>query len=205
MSIFRYPFNKYGFYDYIENPMRQILKRQKVFKNIELWNFDLCEIYETVFAQFEYFCKANPFYFMKQYCREVQGIKDLMKHSLITDESIIDDKLEAYRRLSEIQEYVLHTRKLNETKLDYIGDVFHSSYKSKWIPSEKYKDCLQYTTDDFFYLKVDFWFERDELIYSLEKVNEKTNFNPLDIEDEITKLDKKFAKEIIELSGYIWN
>ena len=200
--MLRYPFNKYGFYDYIESPIRQFFRRQKVFKNIELWNFDVCNIPETVFAHFKYFCEDNKFYFINQYCLETHCPKDVNPEEWV---SAFYDKYEAYRRLNEIQEYVLYTRDLNKAKVEYLSNLWHSSWKAKWIDSTIHKDCVEFTTEDYFYLEVNFWFEQGELMYDYKKVDHKTGFNPLDIEDAMTKLDRQYAKEIIDYSGYIWN
>lgn len=205
--MFRYPFNKYGFYDKIEDPIKQIFRRQKVFKDVELYSWDICNIVETTFAHFSYFCKANPFYFIDQYCREVRGIQYEIKHNNnFTDDSFMQDKYEAYRRLYEIQEYVEYTRKLNKAKLEHLQNEFHKSYRPFWVKTDICSDdCVEYKTEDYYYLEVNFWFEQGELMYDLKQVDYETNFNPLDIDDAMNKLDRQYAKEIIDYSGYIWN
>lgn len=205
--MLRYPFNKYGFYDKIKDPIDQIIRRLIVFKNVEIYSFDVCNIVETTFAHFSYFCKANPFYFIDQYCLETRGTQYEIKHNTnFKDDSFMQDKYEAYRRLYEIQEYVIYTRELNKAKLEYLENEFHKSYKPSWIKTDICPEgCVEYVTEDYWGLEVNFWFEMGELMYTYKRVDYDTKFNPLDVEDVMNKLDRRYAKEIIDYSGYIWN
>jgi len=218
IKMLRYPFNKYGFYDYITYPIKQIIWRQQIFKNIDICPWDLVNIYETVFARFKRFCKGQMSYydchknkylknaccdiFINQYCRETHNPFGYTQEKW---NDLMHDNQEAYRRLHEIQEYVLYTRDINQEKLEYIRELYHKSYTCKWVNSFLGKDLTEFTTTEDFHLEVNFWFEQGELMYEYKKVDHKTDFNPLDIEDVLTKLDRQYAKEIIEYSGYIWD
>ena len=205
----RFPFNSYGYYNYIKDPIRQFLIKRKVFKDIDIWKWDMVNAHEVIFAQFKYFCESYPFYFINQYALEYECCKYPSQSIGVPVEEIresMQEKLDALLRLNEIQEYVLHTRSLNVSKLEFIHTLWHSSFNYSIFDKEFYaEDGIRHPQRSF-YMEVEHWFERGELFYTYKKVtDEKVYFNPLDIEEAMDKLDIKYAQEILELKNYIWN
>ena len=209
--IFPYPFNHYGFIDKIEMPIKNFFWKLECFKNIYAYPWDCVNIHEDVFARFEFFCKTYPFYFVDQAACESR-VYEYHKKNIDPEadwDDMTDEQYKSYLRLAQIQEYVLYTRKLNQEKYDYICECWHKSWTSKFIPSDHTfngEKCSEWISEHAYYYNVDWWFENGELMYTMEKVLEKGKyFNPLDIEDYIQKVGTAYAKEILDLSGYIWN
>jgi len=205
--MFKYPFNKYGFEDKFISPIRQIFRRQKIFKNVELYPWDLVNIYETIFAQFEAFCKNRPNSFIDRYCSNAESVKQSNKccGKNIYDDEFMYDNYKAFRRLQQIEEYVLYTRKLNKIKLDTLSDIWHSSYRSYWEKSDLDENAVELKIMCNYCCEVQFDIEFNELVYTLNQVNYKTDFNPINVENVLRNLDIKIAKDIVELSSYIWD
>ena len=102
----KYPFTKYGYYDYIKDPIRQFFIKLKVLKGIDIWQWDMVNAHEVIFAQFKYFCDNDQFYFINQYVLEYDGCKYLSNSTDTPIEDIREnraDKFNALLRLHEIQ------------------------------------------------------------------------------------------------------
>lgn len=207
--IFTYPFNKYGFINKIEMPIKYFFYRLEAFKGLEICPWDCVNIHEVVFSQFAYFCRTYPNYFLEQAICEENGEKYHVKHfgeSLCKDSTVIDRVVKNYLRLSQIQEYVLHTRNLNRAKSEYISNAWMKSHRLySELRTDEPEHCYEIKFEHYFYYNVQFWFEQGELMYEMKKVDTETKFNPLDIDDALDKLDTEYAKEILDLKGCIWN
>lgn len=178
--MFKYPWNKYGFTDKIEMPIRHFFNRLKVFKGIPMFLFECCDIQEWVFAHFKAYLKYYPFNAIEQYAMQGNALGKIPWVS--------EERLEKYLKVYHLQDYV-HTREVNQAKMDYLWEL---------LGETKERDHALY---------IDWWFERDELMFKTKITEEDylQGSNLFDIENAMDKLDIQRAKEIIELKSYIWD
>ena len=160
----------------------------------------------SALAEFVWFCKHNPNYFLEQAICEETSYKQWIGTEHAEDMvECSNEKFNRYMRLSQLQEYFVYTRKLNVIKKEYIADVWHKSWHGTFVPYDKDPKLVEWKSVHEFYYDVEYWFERDELMYTMKKVDYKTKFNPLDIEDMLEKHDIQLVKELLDLQGHIWN
>lgn len=188
-----YPFNKYGWYDKVEWPIRTFFWKLEAFKNISVDPWNCCNASDVVFAQFEFFCKKNPFQFVERFIRTEKN-----SYQYDDADDLWDDTINDLRRLMEIQEYVCYTRNLNKAVERYLEEVFMKYNRLFFVDRLKEKVCLY----------VDYEFIRGEIQYTVtvskDPIEGKKTFNPLDLEESIDQMDKEYAKEIISLKDFLW-
>jgi len=202
----KYPFNIYGWNDFIYNYIKLPYWNIKLLFKGEFpfvpWDITDSSI-EIIFLQFkEYYENHNDRY-------SEEHIK-LYYNDKFVPKKIADERAKACREIRDIFLYITLSRHLNKMKLEHIQNEMFKDSKHRWIPYfEKEEDKKLYEFDYIvepktFTVKWKF-IEAGLAVVTYKETKKKKDWSIYKYEDAIFKKDSEYAKKIIDYRGYLWD
>lgn len=209
----RYPFNKYGWIDFLDKYIKRPHWNRKMIREADypFIPWDISEsLAELVFVQFKMFCEkySNRFDEYKGWVEELAANRGVWSKEQITQwEEIIEDRKVNGQIGKNCYTYITDSRIANKKLVDNLLKEMYESSIIDWEDSKDhpgYSEMIQKGKILNFNMK---WKVNNCGLITIIKKKEvdKWNDNYHKLEQLCMDLDTKFAKQILDIRGMLWD